>query len=365
VIAAVEEQARVEQEVIEPLRLEIQELKEKITILEKENADVKKENAGLESKSFNQQNEISSLEKKNTDLDGKSVKQENEILNLRKENTNVKEENNNLKEENTNVKEENNNLKKENTNVKEENNNQKKENTNIKEENNNLKEKNTNIKEENNNLKEENTNVKEENNNLKEENANVKEENASLKEGVAEMERKFEMDKAEREKQFRKDLANLRRGLVQFSYQLSFTVFLGRLIHVTSEAEKNAILSSLKSIPYKTRQKRISVLKEYTLKYKILSTLPINDSSEYNGEVVGVILDILNNVAVNLMNATSSREDTKNLERISVVLGRFYNYMVVSEEGKTVIDILTDKCFERKCWKSLSFTILFGRLASF
>jgi FtsZ-binding cell division protein ZapB len=54
VIAAVEEQARVEQEIIESLRLEIRELKEKITILEKKNIDVKKENADLESRSVNQ-----------------------------------------------------------------------------------------------------------------------------------------------------------------------------------------------------------------------------------------------------------------------------------------------------------------------
>jgi hypothetical protein len=104
----------------------------------------------------------------------------------------------------------------------------------------------------------------------------------------------------------------------------------------------------------------------FTLKDKIFSALPVNDSSEYNRGVVGVILDILKDVAIELMSTSSSKEEVTNFqsqfsngdgyntllfllsvyedkrikERISIVLGVFYFNMVVPEEGRIVIDIL-------------------------
>jgi hypothetical protein len=138
------------------------------------------------------------------------------------------------------------------------------------------------------------------------------------------------------------------------------------MIDVTSEAEQNEILSLLGSIPYHTREECVSVLKEYTLKYKIFSVLPINDSSEFNKGVITVILNILYSVCVKLMNASGSREEITNFqsqfsnadgyntllyilsvyennkirERICITLGRFYERVAIPEEGKIVIDIL-------------------------
>jgi hypothetical protein len=54
------------------------------------------------------------------------------------------------------------------------------------------------------------------------------------------------------------------------------------MMKVTSEEEKNAILSSLKSIPYETRQEQIAILNEMTLKFKIFPSLPIDDSSVFH-----------------------------------------------------------------------------------
>jgi hypothetical protein len=102
------------------------------------------------------------------------------------------------------------------------------------------------------------------------------------------------------------------------------------------------------------------------MKNKIFSTLPVNDSSEYNKEILHMILDILQDVAIELMSSFSSKEERTNFqsqfsnadgyntllyvlsvyedkinkERICIVLGLFYDCIMVPEEGKIVINIL-------------------------
>jgi hypothetical protein len=57
------------------------------------------------------------------------------------------------------------------------------------------------------------------------------------------------------------------------------------------------------------KQDCTSVLEEYTLKLKILSVFPVNDRSEFNKEVVGAILDILQGVLEVLMTASTTEEE--------------------------------------------------------
>jgi hypothetical protein len=137
---------------------------------------------------------------------------------------------------------------------------------------------------------------------------------------------------------------------------------------VTSEEEKNVVLSSLKTVPYGTKQEKINVLSGITLKLKIFPCLPVDDSSVFHREIIGVILDILEGVAGGLFNAGTTEEedvhprsqfstadgyntclhllnlykDKKYRERIAIILGTFYCGVEIPKEGVIIIDILTN-----------------------
>jgi hypothetical protein len=155
-----------------------------------------------------------------------------------------------------------------------------------------------------------------------------------LNKGKTDSEKSMEVDQKERETQ----LENIRRGLLLLLYLYSFGIILGRLISVSSEAKKNAILSSLKSITYETKEKCMSVLDECTLKYKVFSALPVNDSSEFNKEIIGAILDILEGVLKKLITVSSTKkEDTAAVSNFSNADG--YNtilYILSVYEDKTI-----------------------------
>jgi hypothetical protein len=144
------------------------------------------------------------------------------------------------------------------------------------------------------------------------------------------------------------------------------------MINIRNVEEKNTILSSLKNIPYNTKQEQISILNGNTLKLKILATFPINDSNLLNKEIINIILDILQNVAKNLMSVGSTEdertqfksqfsdadgyntlvyllsvyEDKKYKERISIILGRFYYDIEIPKEKIIIIDILINSLKE-------------------
>jgi hypothetical protein len=106
-------------------------------------------------------------------------------------------------------------------------------------------------------------------------------------------------------------------------------------------------------------------LNEATLKLKIFSSLPIDDSSIFHREIIDVILDILESVALGLLNEDSTEEediqmqslfsaadgydtclyllnvyeDKKYKERIAIILGKFYYDLEIPKKGIIIIDI--------------------------
>jgi hypothetical protein len=130
-------------------------------------------------------------------------------------------------------------------------------------------------------------------------------------------------------------------------------------------SSKNTILSSLRSIAS-------SALNECILKYKIFSAVPIKDLKEFNREVVGTILDILEGVLEKLIcpsntekDDTAAKSDFSNADgyntfpyllsvykykkirqRMSIVLERFYNNLVVLIEKKNR-NWYSDRCLRR------------------
>jgi hypothetical protein len=159
---------------------------------------------------------------------------------------------------------------------------------------------------------------------------------------------------------------------LEFVRKFVLSFFLGRMISIRSEEEKTAILSSLKNIPYKTRQEKITVLSGTALKLNIFSSLPVNDSSIFHKEIINVILDILESVANGLMNTGSTDKekaqfqsqfwaadgyntcpyllsvykDKKYKERIAIILGLFYYNMEIPSKGIIITDIFINSLKE-------------------
>jgi hypothetical protein len=142
-------------------------------------------------------------------------------------------------------------------------------------------------------------------------------------------------------------------------------LWLGRFINVKDMDEKEAILKSLKDIAVNTKKQCIDILNNFTMNFKILCFMPSNDKSDINIEVGNEILNLLIKVSEKLFNGSNKEECIRfrsRLEecdcfntllfllniyenisfkvRISIILGNFYKYIVIPEEGKIIINIL-------------------------
>jgi hypothetical protein len=91
--------------------------------------------------------------------------------------------------------------------------------------------------------------IREKNAKQKEEVAKVKKENAHLMNNSIFRQREVAYRK--------KNIACVSQSLVLSPHLYYFALILSRLINVLSEVKKNAVLSSVKNIPYKARQERI------------------------------------------------------------------------------------------------------------
>jgi hypothetical protein len=140
---------------------------------------------------------------------------------------------------------------------------------------------------------------------------------------------------------------------------------LGRLINVNDVSEKKAILKILKNIAVSTKEQCIAILNSFTINSKILCFLPSNDKSNINIEIGNEILNLLINFAENLFDNGDEEEfiqfqlklqecDCFNTflfllniyenvsfkVRIAIILGNFYKYIAIPNEGKIIIEIL-------------------------
>jgi hypothetical protein len=114
-----------------------------------------------------------------------------------------------------------------------------------------------------------------------------------------------------------------------------------------------------------TKEQCIEILNTFTLKKNILCFLPKDDKNDMNIEVGNEILDLLVTFSENLFNDEDEAKyvnfrskfkefDCSNIlhflldiyenisfkVRISIILGNFYKYIVVSNKGEVVINIL-------------------------
>jgi hypothetical protein len=154
-------------------------------------------------------------------------------------------------------------------------------------------------------------------------------------------------------------------------------LFLGRLINVKDVGEKKVILKSLKNIAVNTKEQCIGILNSFTMNTKILCFLPSNDRSDINIEVANEILNLLIKVSEKLFDDgdeekfiqfRSKLEECDCLNtllfllniyenislkvRISIILGNFYSYTVIPNEGKIIINVLINYLKEQSTKKS-------------
>jgi hypothetical protein len=131
--------------------------------------------------------------------------------------------------------------------------------------------------------------------------------------------------------------------------------------------EKESILKSLRNTAVNTKKECIAILNNFTMNSKILCFLPAHDKNDMNDEVINEILNLLNNFTENLFNKSSKEECIqfrskleecnyfntlflllniyKNMSfkvRISILLGNFCKYIVITNKEKIIIDILID-----------------------
>jgi hypothetical protein len=141
--------------------------------------------------------------------------------------------------------------------------------------------------------------------------------------------------------------------------------------------EKEAILKSLRNIAVDTEGQCIDVLNSFTMNTKILCFLPKDDKNDMNIEVVNEILNLLIKVSEKLFYGSSKEkciyfrskleecgcfntllfllniyEDILFKVRISIILGKIYKYVVIPDEAKIIIDILTNYLKEQSTKKS-------------
>jgi hypothetical protein len=142
--------------------------------------------------------------------------------------------------------------------------------------------------------------------------------------------------------------------------------------------EKEAILKSLKDITLNTKEECINILNSFTINTKILYFLPADDKSDINIEVGNKILNLLFEVAEKLFTYGDNKEECiqfrskleecdcfntllfllniyENISfkvRISIILGKFYKYIVIPNEGKIIINILSNYLKEQSTKKS-------------
>jgi hypothetical protein len=146
---------------------------------------------------------------------------------------------------------------------------------------------------------------------------------------------------------------------------------------VKDAEEKEPILKSLKNIAVDTKEQCINILNSFTINTKILCFLPSNDKSDINIEVGNEILNLLIKVAEKLFTSGDEEECIQfrsKLEecdyfktllfllniyenislkvRISIILGNFYKYIVIPNEGKIIINILINYLKEQSTKKS-------------
>jgi hypothetical protein len=129
--------------------------------------------------------------------------------------------------------------------------------------------------------------------------------------------------------------------------------------------EKEAILKSLKDITVDTKEECLTLLNDFSFNTRILCFLPKDDKSDINFEVSNKILNLLINFSEKLFDDGGKEECIEfrsKLEecdcfntllfllsvyenilfkvRISIILGNFYKYTIIQNEGKVVINIL-------------------------
>jgi hypothetical protein len=153
--------------------------------------------------------------------------------------------------------------------------------------------------------------------------------------------------------------------------------FLEKFIDVKDVDEKEMILKSLKNIAINTKEQCIALLNDFSISTKILCFLPIHDRSDMNIEVANEILNLLIKVSEKLFDDGVEKECiqfTSKLEecdcfntllfllniyenisfkvRISIILGKFYTYIVIPNEGKIVINTLINYLKKQSIKKS-------------
>jgi hypothetical protein len=125
-------------------------------------------------------------------------------------------------------------------------------------------------------------------------------------------------------------------------------------------------LNDLKNIKTKKRKEKILALKNGILKNKILFSLPINDITKFNREISKAVLEMLFIMIDDLFTNSSTKDEKKQFELlfkeangynillfflniykndeqkelIAIILGNFYSYINIPEEGKIIINIL-------------------------
>jgi hypothetical protein len=137
--------------------------------------------------------------------------------------------------------------------------------------------------------------------------------------------------------------------------------------------EKERILRSLKNIVVSTKEECVNILNSFIINTKILCFLPGDDKSDINFEIANEILNLLINFSENLFCRSSNEEECiqfrskleecdcfntllsllniyENISfkvRISIILGNFYKYIVIPNEGEIIVEVLINYLKER------------------
>jgi hypothetical protein len=210
---------------------------------------------------------------------------------------------------------------------------------------------------------------KEEDKEIKRKYEEIKRENEKIKNTIEEKEKKEKVEKNKLENIH----INSSKGFF-FDFNCLFLLWLGRFINAKDIDEKEVILKSIRKIAVNTKKQCIDTLNSFT---EILYFLPSNDKSDINIEIGNEILNLLIIFSENLFSYGDKEkciqfrskleecdcfntllfllniyENISLKVRISIILANFYKFIVIPNEGKIIIDILTNYLKEQSTKKS-------------